>query len=1337
MKKLLFFLALLFIGCMNLFAQAPASQRLTFQTVVRNAQNQLVIDQSGITVTVDVCNADGSVVKYRETHSGLSTNPNGLLTLMVGSGTPVDGTWDNIDWADASIKTTISYNPGSGTVEITSSPAPVTAVPYALQAGNANATETDPVFTAWDKSYNDLINKPDIPEAQVQSDWNQADDTKVDFIKNKPDLTVYATQSGNNTFAGNNSFTGTNTVPSGFNFSTNSSNCNNVVVNACDLFAVFDSLNRRIQELADEISALKSATPPTATAPSFQNVGATSMTIKANNTSTGADITSYKYCYSTNADMNSATCQTTSTPTLNVTGLTPNTTYYATVEATSLAGSTTSDIANVRTPAHAPTATVTPPTAAKPTAGIKVVVTDIEPQEKDDATTVQVCYKQSSTCTAQENYNDYTCADAQNVASGISTNTQTITGLVESTDYCVIVKVSNGDSTTVYGPYSMNTGENVTMTISGPSDTNRCGTSSVAVPYLATINGDNASDFTYAWSNGGSTTQKDTVSLSATSTINVTATHSTEGYTLTATTSTTVNNNPVSVGLCESEGVVSVKGSPIGNPNNINWGDGSAEESTMNSPHDYTTHLTQGIHTVTFTASNAQGCSYSRTMTVTVLGSGSTAADRTVKPCPAPASHAVQTSGYGNANDGKETAVNDSITSVTDYDGHAYPVVEIGSQCWMAVNLRTTHYASGKAVPAGTTSNNSTTAAYYYDYSSSSIPLEQRGYLYNWTATMDSVTTEGTQGVCPTGWHVPTKDEWSAMVAAADASNSTGSVYLSSSCYWNGSTSGAGSMTPNSYDNPDRNKSYFSGVPAGRFMGASLVYSGEINYFWSSSVASGSNSWYRSLYWSEPNVWETSEGWELGFSVRCVRDADAPLSASINLTGPDDATLCGTSVEAIFTATPSDGGTYTYSWSGTPTTSDNTATYSFTEANTYTVTVTATHTSPDYTLTATKDITVTAGGVAATIAFCEDKNSVTVKNTNCNTFSWKNSSDVQVSTSETGLEMSATIPAGIYTVTGTITGGCSITKQVVLGGITTKPCTAASMGSHEVQTGTDYTGNGFNNANHGLESTDSEGNIISVTDYDGNEYPVVQIGSQCWLAENLRCTHSPKTGSRIVVTNNTRSFGSKQAKWYSNDSATYVAKRFGLLYNWCAVMDTANPGSGVDGGAGTYIEVGTTGSGNNNKFLFEAPSNHQGICPTGWHVPTDAEWNTMEATVSGDDWQPDYSTDYLTYSGDNGYRGNHAGKLVSSCDWSDYNVDQNETDAKPGNYAYQYRNYSGFSAVPCEYNNYGEGTWVYFWSSSNNGAGSSYYRGINKGEERVVRWTEYTDNRNSLRCVRD
>ena len=93
-----------------------------------------------------------------------------------------------------------------------------------------------------------------------------------------------------------------------------------------------------------------------------------------------------------------------------------------------------------------------------------------------------------------------------------------------------------------------------------------------------------------------------------------------------------------------------------------------------------------------------------------------------------------------------------------DYDNNEYRVVHIGKQCWMAENLRTTHYDNGKNISLSR--ELSDTKAYYYYAEGRSVTKESYGLLYNWRAVMGdnyspSSNLSRVQGVCPKGWHVP------------------------------------------------------------------------------------------------------------------------------------------------------------------------------------------------------------------------------------------------------------------------------------------------------------------------------------------------------------------------------------------------------------------------------------------------------------------------------------------------------------------------------------------------------------------------------------------------------
>ena len=128
-----------------------------------------------------------------------------------------------------------------------------------------------------------------------------------------------------------------------------------------------------------------------------------------------------------------------------------------------------------------------------------------------------------------------------------------------------------------------------------------------------------------------------------------------------------------------------------------------------------------------------------------------------------PAADNSQLEDLQNAIDSLSQVIDDMAfvcgTNIQDIDGNTYHTVQIGNQCWMQQNLRTTRYADGTPIPQGVNTNSATNPL-YYDYTASSFDLEKRGYFYNWPAVMNGAAASnanpsGVQGVCPQGWHVP------------------------------------------------------------------------------------------------------------------------------------------------------------------------------------------------------------------------------------------------------------------------------------------------------------------------------------------------------------------------------------------------------------------------------------------------------------------------------------------------------------------------------------------------------------------------------------------------------
>ena len=200
------------------------------------------------------------------------------------------------------------------------------------------------------------------------------------------------------------------------------------------------------------------------------------------------------------------------------------------------------------------------------------------------------------------------------------------------------------------------------------------------------------------------------------------------------------------------------------------------------------------------------------------------------------------------------------------YQGYDYATVQIGEQCWFAENLRSENYKNGDAIPTGGNlgwdSINSGASAVYQWLASN---LETYGRLYNWYAVDDA------RGLCPNGWHVPSDEEWMTMEIALGMSeaeaNTTGNrgtdqgAQMKSDYGWYSGGNGT-------------NSSGFSGLPGG-FRESNGNFSGAENVgVWWSSSPNGSDAWFRTLSYHVGNVFRNDLNHQIGYSVRCVRDAE-------------------------------------------------------------------------------------------------------------------------------------------------------------------------------------------------------------------------------------------------------------------------------------------------------------------------------------------------------------------------------------------------------------------------------------------------------------------------------
>jgi uncharacterized protein (TIGR02145 family) len=210
--------------------------------------------------------------------------------------------------------------------------------------------------------------------------------------------------------------------------------------------------------------------------------------------------------------------------------------------------------------------------------------------------------------------------------------------------------------------------------------------------------------------------------------------------------------------------------------------------------------------------------------------------------------------GYGSS----EPFTTADSNTVTDIDGNVYQTVTIGTQVWMAENLKVTHYRNGDPVPnvtdGGTWSGLSTGA--YCNYNNDTGNVATYGRLYNWYGVADS------RNIAPAGWHVASDAEWQTLVD-----------YLGGSAVAGGKLKEVGTTHWNPPNTGATNESGFSALPGGYRSSNGYFYDmGSYAYFWSSTESYSYYAWYRYLYYDYSQVSRHYDYKRYGFSVRCVRD---------------------------------------------------------------------------------------------------------------------------------------------------------------------------------------------------------------------------------------------------------------------------------------------------------------------------------------------------------------------------------------------------------------------------------------------------------------------------------
>ncbi len=210
------------------------------------------------------------------------------------------------------------------------------------------------------------------------------------------------------------------------------------------------------------------------------------------------------------------------------------------------------------------------------------------------------------------------------------------------------------------------------------------------------------------------------------------------------------------------------------------------------------------------------------------------------------------------------------------------------------------------------------------------------------------------------------------------------------------------------------------------------------------------------------------------------------------------------------------------------------------------------------------------------------------------------------------------------------------------------------------------------------KSNPTSGYGPNISDVDGNSYKTVYIGTQHWMAENLKVyRYNDQTDLKFIMDNAEWENNNLGAYCFYNNDDEFISK-YGLLYNWYAISPSSN--------------------GNKN------------VCPTGWHVPTDAEWTVL--------------TDYL---GGASVAGSKM-KEVSITSWSTDNTDATNTSlftGLPGGYRYENGSYDWV------------GTYGSWWSSTVYKVDSAWAHSLRRFNGIVNRYYPIKSNGLSIRCLKD
>jgi len=538
------------------------------------------------------------------------------------------------------------------------------------------------------------------------------------------------------------------------------------------------------------------------------------------------------------------------------------------------------------------------------------------------------------------------------------------------------------------------------------------------------------------------------------------------------------------------------------------------------------------------------------------------------------------------------------------------------------------------------------------------------GRLYDWATA---------KTVCPSGWHLPSQAEWDVMTAYIGGVNTEGKK-LKVTSGWSSNGNGTDDYG-------------FSALPGGSGRsGGNFNGVGNFGHWYSASEDDSGNAYRRHYSSGEGAYWAVSDKSYL-FSVRCLQDYSAVPSSSSTTPSSSSVAQSNSSSSIV---NPSSSSSSDDGSTEPPSTPNNvTATANLTSTIIVSWSPVAGATGYRVYRSTTATGTYTQVGISTTTSYI---NTGLSANT---TYYYKVAASNNAGISSQSDYASAKTATTLLSVTATGTSGNSITVSwdavadatgYYIYRSTTATGTYTQVGS---STTTSYLSTGlsasttyyYKVAAYNSEGTDTQSNYAFATTLstqcDNQTFETVKIGTQTWMKKNLNCDVS---GS----------------KCYANNTAN--CDTYGRLYDWATAMNLPSIC-------------------NSDPCSNQIQIPHKGICPSGWHIPSNADWDILYHYADG---TSGISSPYDSPTA--------VGYLKASSGWSYGNgEDFFGFSALPGGSGTQHGRFNGVG--------YG-GRWRSASENSSN-YNCDYYREMGSITEGIDDRSEYKSSFMSVRCVKD